>query len=58
MANWDVAGTASLSSSKCFTLISDVIRVVPVKFPPGRAKFATSPLATGSPIATKTIGIV
>src|SRR5262249_55380320 len=29
-------GTASLSSSTCLTLISEIIRVVPVTFAPGR----------------------
>ena len=33
-------------------------KVVPVIFPPGRARLATSPSRTGSPIAVTTIGIV
>ena len=31
---------------------------MPVIFPPGRARLATSPSRTGSPIAVTTIGIV
>ena len=49
-------GAASLRSSTCLALISDIIRVVPVRFAPGRAMLATTPLAKGSPIATKTSG--
>src|SRR5207247_10650760 len=50
--------TAALMSSTCLAPSSEIIRVVPVRFAPGRARLATTPLARGSPIATKTIGVV
>ena len=38
--------------------IAEVRKDVPVTLPPGRARLATSPLPTGSPTLTMTIGIV
>jgi hypothetical protein len=41
-----------------FTLISGKRKAKPVMFPPGRARLATNPKATGSATSTITIGIV
>src|SRR5215831_12021658 len=49
--------TASLRNSSRFPASSDVNLVSPVTLPPGRAKLATSPSPTGSPL-TLTIGTV
>ena len=54
----ETLGTTSLSSSKRFPSISTEIEVNPVMLPPGRARLATRPVATGSPTATMTRGIV
>jgi hypothetical protein len=56
-AMWEILGSTSLSSSKRFPSISGEIEVTPVMFPPGRAKLATRPVATGSPTAIMTSGI-
>src|SRR5437867_179176 len=48
---------ASLSNANCLPLNSDVVPPGPVRFPPGRARLATSPLSTGSPRDGTTIGI-
>src|SRR5262245_35169792 len=42
-------GTTSLSSSKALAVTSWVISVMPVTFPPGWARLATSPYRTTSP---------
>jgi len=47
-----------VSSSSRFPASSAVIWDKPVTLPPGRARVSTNPLATGSPAATITIGIV
>ena len=51
-------GTLSFSNSNLFPASSGAPVVKPVMLPPGRARLSTSPLATGSLIAKKTIGIV
>ena len=51
-------GAASFSNSNRFPLSSGPSIVNPVMFPPGRARLATSPLATGSLMSTKTTGTV
>ena len=50
-------GAISLSSSSRFPVSSGFIWDSPVILPPGRAKLATIPVATGSPAAAITIGI-
>jgi hypothetical protein len=52
----EILGTTSLSSSKRFPSISTEIEVNPVAFPPGCARLATRPVATGSPTAIMTRG--
>ena len=49
-------GTASLRSWSRFRVKSVAMLVRPVTFPPGRARFVTNPVATGSPTSTMTIG--
>ncbi len=51
-------GKISFSSSSRFALSSGLKMLDPVIFPPGRARLATKPNATGSPLVTMTIGIV
>src|SRR5262245_23541341 len=51
-------GTASLSNSRRLAESPVAISVRPVTLPPGLARLATSPRATGSPSAYMTIGIV
>gem|GEM_PF-2323429 len=51
-------GTISFKSSSRLPLISGARVDNPVMFPPGRAKLATNPLATGSPSCAKTMEIV
>src|SRR5262249_28676923 len=55
-----ILGTASLNSSSCLPIISSpkALQDDPVRFPPGRVRFAMSPIPTGSPTAIMTIGIV
>ncbi len=55
---WDTLGNASLRIAKRFALRSRSIAETPVMFPPGFARLATKPAATGSPVAAITIGIV
>src|SRR4029453_17998894 len=50
-------GTSSLRSSSPFPISWSERRVGPVMFPPGRARLATSPAATGSAGPERTIGI-
>src|SRR6266481_7476546 len=50
-------GTSSESSSTCLGNNSTFMLLTPVRLPPGRARLATSPASTGSPLK-KTIGIV
>src|SRR5262245_48305985 len=57
-ATCETLRTTSLSSSKRFPSISTEIEVNPVMLPPGRARLATRPVATGSPTATMTRGTV
>src|SRR5262245_63709485 len=56
-ATRETRGTTSLSSSSRFPANSDVKLASPVTLPPGRAKLATNPSPTGSPL-TLTMGIV
>jgi hypothetical protein len=51
-------GTSSDSRSSRLGFSSGAMMLTPVRFPPGRARLATSPAATGSPPPKKTIGIV
>jgi hypothetical protein len=51
-------GIASLSNSSRFDMSSRTKKVDPVTFPPGRARLATRPDATASPLVVMTIGIV
>jgi hypothetical protein len=51
-------GTASLSISSLFVLSSNDKLESPVTLPPGRARFATNPAATGSPLLVITMGMV
>src|SRR5436309_337471 len=51
-------GVISFSSSKSFPPNSPPTFVSPVTFPPGRARLATSPVATGSVLLVMTMGIV
>ena len=51
-------GAASFRSSNLFALSSGTIMLKPVTFPPGRARLATNPVATGSVLLAITIGIV
>ena len=51
------AGKNSLTNSRRFAIRSLLIVVNPVTLPPGRAKLGTSPVATGSKVATNTTGI-
>src|SRR2546426_9224183 len=48
----------SLSSSSSFAMSSGTESVEPVMLPPGRARLATTPVATASPMPTMTMGIV
>src|SRR5215467_13067339 len=52
------AGTNSRRSSSRFAANSSVRRLMPVRFPPGRARLATRPLSAGSAPIKETIGIV
>jgi hypothetical protein len=51
-------GTTAVSSSSRLAAKSWDIMLRPVTFPPGRARLATSPSATGSAKTVKTTGIV
>ena len=52
-------GTSSCSNCKRFiNNSSDVKKLIPVALPPGRARVATSPWATGSAPVVKTMGMV
>jgi hypothetical protein len=57
-ANRDADGSASLSSSTYFWLSPGTKLVSPVMFPPGRARLATNPCATGSGTTSITMGMV
>ena len=50
-------GTASLSNSRRFAVISGPKMVNPVTFPSGRARLPTRPVATASALAAITMGI-
>jgi hypothetical protein len=54
----EILGKTSLRSSNCFPTNSGIIKEVPVIFPPGCARLATNPAATGSAAPAMTIGIV
>ena len=56
-ATRDTCGINSLSSSSRFADNSLDIDVIPVTFPPGRAKLAASPSSTGSGPVAVTMGI-
>jgi hypothetical protein len=51
-------GTNSRRSSSRFAPSSPLKKLIPVRFPAGRARFATRPSFTGSSPTTKTTGIV
>ena len=53
-----VRGATSLSNSTHFALRPNSYSVNPVALPPGRARLATKPEATGSVTCTNTTGIV
>src|SRR2546422_4975469 len=57
-ATRDILGTASLRTSISFALKSGLKNDIPVILPPGRARLATNPARTGSPLGAMTIGIV
>jgi hypothetical protein len=57
IANWRSPGTISRRSSIRLPARSAVWFVRPVALPPGRARLATRPLATGFPAIGKTIGM-
>ena len=50
-------GMMSRSTPRILVPASEVVAEVPLTLPPGRAKLATSPLATGSPAPIMTIGM-
>lgn len=50
--------TKSFKICSRFPSSSGPVKVNPVAFPSGRAKLATSPALTGSPMLAKTMGIV
>ena len=54
----EILGTASFSSSSRLAPRGEAMNVIPVTFPPGRARLATSPVPTGSPSGIMTIGTV
>jgi hypothetical protein len=56
-ANLRARGAISASSSSHLAEMSPAISDWPVTLPPGRARLATTPEATGSPSGAKTIGI-
>ena len=56
--NREALGASSRSICKRFPMACGVWALVPVTFPPGRARLATNPVRTGSGAAAKTIGIV
>jgi hypothetical protein len=56
-ANRRRLGTTSRKSSTRLLTASTLWIDKPVTLPPGRARLATSPLPTGSPLATNTIGM-
>src|SRR5262245_54231427 len=51
-------GTNARRSSSRFAVNSALKKLMPVTFPPGRARLATSPSLTGSAPVRKAIGIV
>src|SRR5262249_47115494 len=57
-ATCDTVGSASLRSSSRLPPSSAVMLLNPVIFPPGRARFVTTPGASGSATFAETIGIV
>src|SRR5262245_48083841 len=50
-------GTSSRNSPNRLARTSEVKKLMPVALPPGRARLATRPCATGSPLTPKAIGI-
>jgi hypothetical protein len=57
-ATRETFGTTSLSNSNRLRLRVPPLTVSPVRFPPGRARLATSPVSTGLTAAAITMGIV
>src|SRR5262245_15550975 len=51
-------GTASFRIARRFWVRSKRLTLMPVTLPPGRARFVTKPVATGSPTSAMTIGTV
>src|SRR5260370_30237257 len=58
MAPRDSSGTSSFNSCNRFASSSAARKEHPVMFPPGRARFVTIPLPTGSPMTPMTMGVV
>jgi hypothetical protein len=56
-ATREVLGAASLSISRRLAARSGAMELTPVTLPPGRARLVTSPVATGSPGSSMTMGI-
>jgi len=50
-------GSSSLIICNRFAMTSPLMLVAPVMLPPGLARLATSPIATGSKVPTNTTGI-
>src|SRR5262249_42984401 len=50
--------TASLRTSRRLAISSGLKKDDPVTFPPGRARLATMPVATASPLTVMTMGMV
>src|SRR5262249_31803230 len=51
-------GTSSRNRPSRLARTSEVKKLMPVALPPGRARLATKPCATGSPLTPKAIGIL
>src|SRR5262249_28532335 len=51
-------GTSSRNSPSRLARTSEVRKLIPLALPPGRARLATKPFATGSSVTLKAIGIV
>src|SRR4029434_2861399 len=57
-ATRETVGIASVRRCRRFAPASGPMMLLPVIFPPGRARLGTSPVRTGSPIEIMTMGIV
>ena len=54
----EASGASSCRVSSRFASMVDETILMPVTFPPGRFRLRTSPVATGSAAAMKTMGVV